>query len=91
MEILNKLKMEDETEVSRKIMEEREEKVMELHASMQTLHTMYADLQQLVAEQQEQVDEIVDNVDRSHAAAEQGLEEVKRADELQAQSNCIVS
>lgn len=91
LEILSKLKAEDETEVSRKIMEEREEKVMELHASMQTLHSTFADLQQLVAEQQEQVDEIVENVEKSHATTEQGLAEVKRADELQAQSSCTIS
>ena len=65
------------------LLREREEELLRINQSVVKVNEIFRDLGELVARQQEDIDTIETNVERSHAAAKQGLEQVEKAAKYQ--------
>ena len=71
------------------LLREREEELLRINQSVVKVNEIFRDLGELVARQQEDIDAIETNVERSHAAAKQGLEQVEKAAKYQ--SGCVIA
>jgi hypothetical protein len=71
------------------LLREREEELLQINQSVVKVNEIFRDLGELVARQQEDIDGIEQNVERSHAAARSGLEQVEKAAKYQ--SGCVIA
>lgn len=76
-------------ELDEGLLREREEELLRINQSVVKVNEIFRDLGELVARQQEDIDAIETNVERSHAAAKQGLEQVEKAAKYQ--SGCVIA
>ena len=65
------------------ILREREEEIRTINADVHKVNEIFRDLATLVDKQQADVDQIGDLVEKSHAHAEKGLDQVQKAAKLQ--------
>ena len=61
------------------ILREREEEIRTINADVHKVNEIFRDLATLVDKQQDDVDKIGELVERSHAHAEKGLDQVQKA------------
>ncbi|KAH8080404.1 hypothetical protein JL720_9098 [Aureococcus anophagefferens] len=71
------------------ILREREEEIREINQNVHKVNEIFRDLATLVDKQQGEVDQIGELVEKSHAHAEKGLDQVQKAAKLQ--PSCVVS
>jgi len=71
------------------ILREREEEIREINSNVHKVNEIFRDLATLVDKQQADVDQIGELVEKSHAHAEKGLDQVQKAAKLQ--PSCAVS
>jgi t-SNARE complex subunit (syntaxin) len=79
-----------EDRLQEEIMREREEEIRNINRGMHTVHEIYKDLAHLVSQQQHDIDTIETQMEDSHTNAQQGLQQVEKANEKYGQSNCII-
>jgi len=80
--------MEEEA-INDAILREREEEITEINQNVHKVNEIFKDLANLVDKQQTEVDQIGDLVEKSHAHAEKGLDQVQKAAKLQ--PSCAIS
>jgi len=80
--------MEEEA-INDAILREREEEITEINQNVHKVNEIFKDLANLVDKQQTEVDQIGDLVEKSHAHAEKGLDQVQKAAKLQ--PTCAIS
>mmetsp|Transcript_27548 Transcript_27548/g.92534 ORF Transcript_27548/g.92534 Transcript_27548/m.92534 type:complete len:93 (-) Transcript_27548:106-384(-) len=71
------------------ILREREEEIREINQNVHKVNEIFRDLAGLVEKQQADVDQIGELVEKSHAHAEKGLEQVQKAAKMQ--PSCAIS
>ncbi len=76
-------------ELDEGLLREREAELLQINQSVVKVNEIFRDLGELVARQQEDIDSIEQNVERSHAAARSGLEQVEKAAKHQA--GCVIA
>jgi hypothetical protein len=82
------LQQEDRLQVE--IMREREEEIRNINKGMHTVNEIYKDLAHIVSQQQHDIDTIETQMDQAHTSAQQGLQQVEKANEKYGQTNCII-
>lgn len=88
--ILSKLRVEDEFAINEHLIAEREEDIARTAKDVREVKEMYDDLGYLVAEQGDGVDLILHNTESAEAHARKGVEDLKKAKELQEESSCCI-
>ena len=79
--------MQDE-DIDEALVREREAELRNINADVHKVNEIFRDLATLVDKQQDDVDKIGDLVERSHAHAEKGLDQVQKA--AANQSSCAL-
>ena len=80
--------MQDE-DIDEALVREREAELRNINADVHKVNEIFRDLATLVDKQQGEVDQIGELVEKSHAHAEKGLDQVQKAAKLQ--PSCVVS
>jgi hypothetical protein len=80
--------VEGELEVNEALIRERHEAMVDIYKQLEEVNDIFKDLAKLVDEQTDDIIEISENVEVTHAAAENALEELKTAQEIQKKSSC---
>lgn len=88
--MMSQMIVEGELEVNEALIRERQEAMVEINRQLNEVNEIFKDLSRLVDDQTEDIHQIHDNVAVTHAAAERGLVELKRAEEIQKKSTCSV-
>jgi len=79
----------DEEQVNTQIIEETEQELLKINQDVRKINEIQKELASLVQSQQGTIDTIQNNVNDSHAKAEQGLEQLHKA--AKHQTVCIIS
>ncbi|CAM9581744.1 unnamed protein product [Phaeothamnion confervicola] len=87
-ERLLQMQMQEEA-INQAIIEETEEELRSINRSLYKVNEIYRDLANIVAQQQEQVEHIEVTTEAAHQRAQQGLQQVQKANS--SQSSCTVS
>ena len=84
------LMLQQEDRLQEEIMREREEEIRNINRGMHTVNEIYKDLAHIVSQQQHDIDTIETQMDQAHTSAQQGLQQVEKANEKYGQGNCVV-
>jgi len=76
-------------DIDEKILQEREEEILEINKKVVQVNAVFKDLAQIVNRQQEDIDHIETNIEESHKSAKAGLDQIEKAAKYQ--SGCVVS
>lgn len=79
-----------EDRLNEQIMREREEEIRNINQGMHTVNEIYKDLAHIVSGQQEQINQIETQMEDSRANAENGLQQVEKANEKFGNGQCIL-
>lgn len=82
--------VEGELEVNEALIRERHEAMEDINKQLAEVNDIFKDLAKLVDEQTDDIIEISENVEVTHAAAENALEELKTAQNIQKKSSCMI-
>uniref|UniRef100_A0A7S3PAK1 t-SNARE coiled-coil homology domain-containing protein n=1 Tax=Amphora coffeiformis TaxID=265554 RepID=A0A7S3PAK1_9STRA len=77
--------------LAEQIMREREEEIRKINQGMHQVNEIYKDLAHIVGSQQEHVDAIETQMEESRVNAENGLQQVEKANQQFGSANCIIS
>ena len=84
------LLVQQEDRLQEEIMREREEEIRNINRGMHTVNEIYKDLAHIVSQQQHDIDTIETQMDQAHTSAQQGLQQVEKANEKYGQGNCCI-
>ena len=84
------LLLQQEDRLQEEIMREREEEIRNINQGMHTVNEIYKDLAHIVSQQQQDIDIIETQMDQAHTSAQQGLQQVEKANEKYGQGNCSI-
>lgn len=84
------LLIQQEDRLQEEIMREREEEIRNINRGMHTVNEIYKDLAHIVSQQQHDIDTIETQMDQAHTSAQQGLQQVEKANEKYGQGNCTI-
>ena len=84
------LVLQQEDRLQEEIMREREEEIRNINRGMHTVNEIYKDLAHIVSQQQQDIDTIETQMDQAHTSAQQGLQQVEKANEKYGQGNCVI-
>ncbi len=84
------LLVQHEDRLQEEIMREREEEIRNINRGMHTVNEIYKDLAHIVSQQQHDIDTIETQMDQAHTSAQQGLQQVEKANEKYGQGNCCI-
>ena len=84
------LLLQQEDRLQEEIMREREEEIRNINRGMHTVNEIYKDLAHIVSQQQQDIDTIETQMDQAHTSAQQGLQQVEKANEKYGQGNCVI-
>ena len=84
------LLIQQEDRLQEEIMREREEEIRNINRGMHTVNEIYKDLAHIVSQQQHDIDTIETQMDQAHTSAQQGLQQVEKANEKYGQGNCCI-
>ena len=84
------LVLQQEDRLQEEIMREREEEIRNINRGMHTVNEIYKDLAHIVSQQQNDIDMIETQMDQAHTSAQQGLQQVEKANEKYGQGNCCI-
>ena len=75
-------------EVNEALIRERHEAMVDIYKQLEEVNDIFKDLAKLVDEQTDDIIEISENVEVTHDAAKNALDELKTAQEIQKKSSC---
>ena len=82
--------IQQEDRLQEEIMREREEEIRNINRGMHTVNEIYKDLAHIVSQQQHDIDTVETQMDQAHTSAQQGLQQVEKANEKYGQGNCSI-
>mmetsp|Transcript_36581 Transcript_36581/g.97831 ORF Transcript_36581/g.97831 Transcript_36581/m.97831 type:complete len:182 (+) Transcript_36581:222-767(+) len=78
-----------EQAINEAIVREREDEIREIHQNVTKVNEIFKDLAEIVNDQQEDINTVEAMIEKSHAHARSGLDQVEKANEHQ--QGCVVS